>query len=155
MSKALIGIFLFIACLPAQLRSSQPGYTDGAVARAVLFYSPACGHCHYVITETLSPMAEQYGGQLQIYGIDITTREGQALFHSTIEYFNLEGAGVPFLVIGNQYLIGSRNIPERFPALVAYHLARGGVDSPKNPGQEEMLTPQVTATTTPTVQTGP
>ena len=27
--------------------------SDGALAQSVLFFSPSCGHCHYVITEIL------------------------------------------------------------------------------------------------------
>ena len=37
-----------------QARTPSPD----AVVRAVLFYSPTCGHCEYVITEVLPPLSK-------------------------------------------------------------------------------------------------
>lgn len=109
------------------------------VVRAVLFFSPTCGHCEFVINETLIPMVNQYGEQLQIVALDVTQQQGQALFHSSMQYFGLEQAGVPFLVIGDMYLIGSGDIPEKFPSLVETYLAQGGVDWPGLAGLAEAL----------------
>ena len=47
------------------------------VVHAVLFYSPTCPHCQYVITETLPPLMEKYGNQLQIMGVDVTQPKGR------------------------------------------------------------------------------
>lgn len=112
---------------------------DEAVVRAVLFFSPSCGHCHYVIDEVLPPLVEQYNDHLIIVGVDITTAGGNALFQEALEYFNLERGGVPFLVIGDQYLVGSYDIPEQFPGLVEDYLAQGGMDWPAIPGLAEAL----------------
>ena len=113
--------------------------SDLPVVRAVLFFSPTCGHCEFVINETLLPMIDQYGEQLQIVALDVTQQQGQALFHTGMQYFGLEQAGVPFLVIGDTYLIGSADIPEKFPGLVETYLARGGVNLPNLPGLMEAL----------------
>lgn len=112
---------------------------DESFVRAVLFFSPGCGHCHYVINEVLPPLVEQYNDQLIIVGVDITTAGGNALFQETLEYFNLERGGVPFLVVGDQYLVGSYDIPEQFPGLVEEYLAQGGLDWPAIPGLAEAL----------------
>ncbi len=111
--------------------------TTEAVVHAVLFYSPTCGHCEYVINEVLPPLMEKYGDQLQIIGIDVTIPEGQELFRSATQTFNLQSSGVPFLVVGNTYLIGSVDIPEQFPGLIDTHLAQGGLDFPEIPGLRE------------------
>ena len=42
-----------------------------AVARAVLFYSPTCPHCHKVMTEDLPPLVERYGDRFVIVGVDV------------------------------------------------------------------------------------
>jgi len=118
-----------------------------AVVRAVLFYSPSCGHCHLVINEVLPPLFEKYGDQLDIVGIDITQPGGQALFHAVLAHFNLESAGVPLLVIGDTYLIGSVEIPEKFPGLIEQHLAEGGLDWPPIPALAEALASAEPATT--------
>ena len=129
---------VFFPVLFSVLRTS-PAHADKAVVRAILFYSPSCGHCHYVITEVLPGLFEQYGDQLYIVGVDVSQSGGRELFLSTLQYFDLESAGVPFLVVGDAYLIGSRDIPEQFPGLIEHHLAQGGVDFPAIPGLLEAL----------------
>jgi thiol-disulfide isomerase/thioredoxin len=96
----------------------------------VLFYSPTCGHCEYVINETLIPMIQKYGDQLQILALDVTQAEGQTFFHAAMQEFGLEQAGVPFLVIGDLYLIGSLDIPEKLPGLVESHLREAWTGRP-------------------------
>ena len=109
------------------------------VVHAVLFYSRECGHCQYVITEVLPPLMEQYGEQLQIIGVDVNQPHGQTLFLSALQKHNVDSGGVPFLVVGNTYLIGSHDIPEKLPGLVDTYLSTGGVDWPDVPGLQETL----------------
>ncbi|MBN2148113.1 MAG: hypothetical protein JW726_12030 [Anaerolineales bacterium] len=143
-----------ILLLPVWLSSgwSSSSASDQAVVYAVLFYSPNCGHCHLVITEALPPLFEKYSEQLYIVGVDISQAGGQALFMAALDHFGLESGGVPFLVVGDTYLVGSRDIPEQFPGLIDQYLAQGGVDWPAIPGLAEALqAPQPTeASTTPT-----
>lgn len=115
------------------------------MVRAVLFYSPYCGHCHYVITEVLPPLAEQYGEQLQMVEIDVTQPGGQVIFQAALAKFGLESGGVPFLVVGETYLVGSVDIPKQFPGLTEQYLAQGGVDWPAIPGLAEALAASQTA----------
>lgn len=135
-------LITFILMLPVWLSSLQASSLDSdeAVVHAVLFYSPNCGHCHLVITEALPPLFEQYGDQLYIVGVDVTQPGGQDLFLATLQYFDLESAGVPFLVVGDTYLYGSFDIPEKFPGLIEQYLAQGGVDWPAIPGLAEAMT---------------
>jgi uncharacterized membrane protein/thiol-disulfide isomerase/thioredoxin len=119
--------------------------TNPPVVRAVLFYSPRCGHCQYVINETLLPLIEKYGGQLQIIGLDITQEYWQTFFLAALKKFNLEQAGVPFLVVDNIYLAGSIDIPEQFPILIETYLSQGGVDWPDIPGLREALSQSIKA----------
>jgi uncharacterized membrane protein/thiol-disulfide isomerase/thioredoxin len=128
--------------------------TDVPVVHAILFYSPTCGHCEYVINEILLPLVDKYGEQLQIIAIDVTQPEGQTHFLSATDQFDLQEAGVPFLVIGETYLIGSEEIPGKFPGLVESYLAQGGVDWPNIPGLTESLK-ETQNTTKPTPATVP
>jgi uncharacterized membrane protein len=138
-SSLLFTVFLCIVLALAirpQPASAQPPIP---VVQAVLFYSPTCGHCHYVITEVLPPLFDQYGNQLQLIGIDVTQPDGQALFLATLQLFNLEQAGVPFLVVGDVYLIGDIGIPTQFPGLIDTYLAQGGIGWPRIPGLAEFI----------------
>lgn len=133
-SITVLLILLLISPIP-----HAQAQTDLPVVRVVLFYSPTCGHCEYVINETLIPMILKYGDQLQILALDVTQQEGQIFFHAALQEFSLEQAGVPFLVIDDLYLIGSLDIPEKFPGLVESYLAQGGLDWPDIPGLVEAL----------------
>ena len=132
----LLILSFFVPSQTLAVQESQPG----EVVNAVLFYSPACDHCHYVITETLPPLLRQYGEQLQILAVDTNQEAGYLLFVAALQKFNIESGGVPFLVIGNQFLVGSVDIPEQFPGLVAAYLAQGGIDWPEFPGLGEYIT---------------
>jgi uncharacterized membrane protein/thiol-disulfide isomerase/thioredoxin len=112
---------------------------ENIVVRAVLFYSPSCGHCHYVIQEVLPPLIEKYGNKLQIMGVDVSQSGGQILFRTVLEEFKPDSSGVPLLIVGDEVLIGSVDIPEKFPDLIEQHLAKGGVDWPDIPGLDQAL----------------
>jgi uncharacterized membrane protein len=131
----LTSIVILIALIASPVRAQN----TNTVVHAVFFYSPSCGHCHYVMENTFPPLFEQYGDQLQIIGIDVTQPKGQQLFLAALQMFDLERSGVPFLVIGNIYLVGSLDIPEQFPILIETYLAQGGMDWPPIPGLREAM----------------
>jgi len=118
-----------------------PVWADTPAARAVLFYSPTCGHCHQVITEDLPPLFEKYGEQLQIVGVDVTQPGGQALYQAAVQRFGIsqDRLGVPTLIVGDVVLVGSLEIPQELPGLIEKFLAQGGVDWPDIPGLSEAL----------------
>jgi uncharacterized membrane protein len=148
---AVITLLVICQVVPAHAQT-QP------VVNAVLFYSPTCGHCHYVITEVLPPLFEQYHDQLNIIGIDVSVENGRALFLSALQYFNLSSSGVPLLVLGDTYLMGDIEIPEKLPGLIEQYLAQGGLDWPPIPGLKEILEKVQNAsqpTVSPTAQAQP
>jgi uncharacterized membrane protein len=138
----LLFVLAFLSSVLALMIHPGPARAQTAVptVHAVLFYSPTCGHCHYVITEVLPPLFDRYGSRLQMIGVDVTQPNGQALFLTTLQLFGLDSGGVPFLVVGDTYLIGSVDIPEKFPDLIEHYLAQGGVDWPEIPGLAELIT---------------
>jgi uncharacterized membrane protein/thiol-disulfide isomerase/thioredoxin len=143
-------IMLILLSLTLLTGTATPAYalenpvpSNQVVVRAVLFFSPSCGHCHTVIEQVLPPIKEKYGEQLEILLINITTPEGRQLFQSAAEYFKdlREIRGVPTLVVGEQVLIGSLEIPEQFPNIVEASIQNGGMDWPSIPGLQEALPP--------------
>jgi uncharacterized membrane protein/thiol-disulfide isomerase/thioredoxin len=111
-------------------------YAHAPRVYAVLFFSPTCSHCHKVMTEDLPPLQEKYGEQLQVYAVDVSSQEGQALFDTTIVRYQIpdERLGVPMLVVGDTILVGSREIPQQFPSMIDSGLAGSGIDLPDIPG---------------------
>jgi uncharacterized membrane protein/thiol-disulfide isomerase/thioredoxin len=133
--------------------SVQPLRAAENVVRAVLFYSPYCGHCHYVITEVLPPIMDQYGNRFELVGVDTADPQGQAMYQAAVQHFEVaeERLGVPALIIGDHVLVGSVEIPEQLPGLIESYLEQGGVDWPAVPGLAEALAaPSATPTPAPT-----
>jgi len=132
---------LALGCLALFLIGATLAPSEGVGVRAVLFYSPTCPHCQIVREESLPPLQAKYGDQLQILEVDVTQPGGQELFIAAIQKYNLDG-GVPTLIVGDQVLVGSIDIPEKFPALIEQYLSRGGIDWPAIPGLPETLAAQ-------------
>ncbi|HQE93654.1 MAG TPA: vitamin K epoxide reductase family protein [Anaerolineae bacterium] len=131
-----LGLLAFMGLI-----GSQRVLADAPVVHAVLFYSPSCGHCHYVITEVLPPIMEEHGDGFQIVGVNIAEAGGQALYQAAITHFAIpdERRGVPTLIMGETVLVGSGEIPEQLPGLIETYLAQGGLDWPAIPGLAEAL----------------
>ena len=104
-----------------------------ATVHGILFYSPSCIHCHAVMTETLPPLRDEYGAQLRIVELDITTARGRAVFKSAIDALSIPIDAVPMLVVGDSILLGRDEIADRLPALIEAGLAAGGIDWPAIP----------------------
>lgn len=132
----LLALIALLIC-PAPLAA----LAEAPVVRAVLFYSPSCGHCHKVITEDLPPLFQKHGDQLQMIGVDASEPTGGALYNAAADKFDVppENRGVPMLVVADVVLMGSAEIPERFPALIEQYLAAGGVDWPDIPGMADVV----------------
>ena len=110
-----------------------------AVVRAVLFASPTCTHCAKVIEQTLPPLAEHYGPRLQVAIISTATPTGRDLFLSACMRYGLLRMSVPLLIVGDTSLVGSEEIPQKFPDLIEKHLSEGGIDWPPIPGFKTLL----------------
>jgi len=138
--------------------SGRLARADEPVVRAVLFYSPSCGHCHKIITEDLPPLVEKYSDKLQIIGVNVAEAGGQALYQAAIQRYNIpdDRLGVPTLIIDDIVLVGSGEIPDQLPGLVEKYLAQGGVDWPDIPGLVEAIAvAEAASTATPAAATTP
>ena len=140
--RSFLRRLLVAGALLAILAGAAPVRADEPVVRAVLFYSPTCPHCEQVITVDLPPLVQEHGDQLQIVLVDVSQQQGATLYEAAVVQYHLEDrVGVPTLIVAETALVGSAEIPERFPALVDELLAAGGVDWPDVPGLAEAMAP--------------
>lgn len=125
------------------------------VVRAVIFFSPTCGHCKIVESEVTIPMRAQYGSSLVILELDVTLQAGNDIYQAAKSSHPrlAELPGVPALVVGDIVLVGSAEIPNQFPGIVADGLEADGIDWPDIPGLQEYLEPQ--GEVVPTTSTNP
>lgn len=139
----LLAAFLFASSFSSDklVQSLHAQTEQQSVVQAVLFYSPTCPHCHTVIDQHLPPLQQQYGDRLQILGVDVSKPVGQQLYQNTIGHFNLSSQrqGVPALVVGDTVLVGSVEIPQMFPQIIADGLAAGGIGWPDIPALFEIV----------------
>lgn len=128
LSLLALTLLLVAGCTP---EPSSPTPAK-AVVRAVLFYSTTCPHCHYVMEQVLPPLQKQYGDRLEIRMLEVSDQKNRELWQKAMDAYQIppDWRGVPMLFIGDQVLIGSRDIPERLPGLIEQYLASGGVDYP-------------------------
>lgn len=125
-TKLKLGLILLLLVLGLTVGTASA--QDTPRVRAILFYSPSCGHCHKVITEDLPPLFDQYGDQLYILGIDVTTETGRQFFVTALEQIEYtESAVVPLLLIGDLVMVGSEQIPAELPPLIEESLAEDGI----------------------------
>jgi len=138
---ALIVVWLLLAgsALATPVSAASAG---GPVARAVLFYSPACQHCRDLIRGYLPSLLDQYGSRLQILSVNAADPAGRKLFQAAVTRFKvpLRDRGVPAVVIGDHFLSGGIDVSEQLPMLVAQYLSHGGVGWPAVPGLSGAMT---------------
>ena len=139
----LLGL-IWMGILPANAQTiDQP--PEQPLVRVVMFWSQTCGHCEYVIKEVLPPLQAHYGDQLEILLIEMVTQEDVDRLFQTAEAFGIskDEVGVPFMIVGDQLLRGSQQIPAELPGLIETHLSTGGLDFPDLPSLSVYL-PQPT-----------
>jgi uncharacterized membrane protein/thiol-disulfide isomerase/thioredoxin len=114
------------------------------IVHAVLFYSETCGHCREVMEDHLPPLAQKYGEQLDIVGVDVNHEVGLKMYQDMLVKFNVpdDRVGVPTLVIGSAVLVGANEIPASLPGIIEEGLASGGINWPDIPGLAEVLAAQ-------------
>lgn len=137
----LLTVLVFITpSISATAQKADP------VVNAVLFYSPSCGHCEYVMSEVLPPLFEEYGYQLYILAVDMSSPAGQTLFGSALDRYGIprENGYVPFLIVGETILVGSGEIPEQLPGIIERGVQEGGIAWPEIPGLAEVVDYQQT-----------
>lgn len=126
----LLAVLLFAFSLIPNLSA----HAQSPVVRAVLFYSPTCGHCHKVMDEDLPPLRSKYGNQLIILEVNTSTPQGQELYNAAQEIYKPPSRGVPLMLVGQNVLLGSFEIPTRLPELIETGLQSGGIPWPDLPG---------------------
>jgi uncharacterized membrane protein len=102
------------------------------VARGVMYWMEGCGHCEDVLNGVLPVLQAQYGSQLDVQLIEVVTLEDADRLYAAAGALGVpkEQVGVPLLIMNDQVLVGSQQIPQQMPALVAQTLAAGGAEQP-------------------------
>lgn len=137
--KHLLVLLILLGLLIPWVQKAQAGTSlesqEQPVVRVVMFWLSTCGHCEYVINEVLPPLQEQYGEQFEIQLVELVTQEDVDHLYETASILGIpqNNVGVPFMLVGENVLSGSDQIPRELPGLIETHLASGGLDYPRYP----------------------
>ncbi len=136
MLKKLLALTVMAALLAGALPLAAQ---EQPVVYAVLFYSPSCPHCHDVINNDMPGIMAEFGDQLQVLLVDITTQGGNLLARSAYDHYSIPQSNwvVPMMIVSDEVLIGSVEIPQRLPEIARAGLAAGGIAVPGFPGMRE------------------
>lgn len=128
MQRRIIVAALFLSLLfPGIL----PAKAHDGVVHAVLFWENGCPSCETVLNETLPQLEAKYGSTLNIQKIEVVTLEDIDRLYRIGAAYGLpkDKIGVPLLLIGDQALVGTTQIPTELPGLIENYLAKGGVET--------------------------
>ena len=139
--KRWMPLLLILAVTWGCFLAGKSAMAKDAIVYAVLFYSPTCSHCAKLENEILPALQEKYGNKLVIVRLNVISAAGNKIYEKALERFKVpeNRIGVPALIIGEAFLVGTVEIPEKFPGLIDAALAKGGLDLPDLPGLYEQF----------------
>ena len=110
----LISLFMLLPFTVNALSDAYKDVTANIVGEKIeeekiniyLFYSETCPHCHDEI-DYLNGLEKKYEDKINIYKYEVTkNKDNNVLMKTTKSLFNFNGTGVPFTVIGEEYIYG-------------------------------------------------
>ena len=126
-------------CAPTEGSSNQQAVSanvsgNGAV-HAVLFWMQGCPHCDAVMNSVLPPLQQKYGDKLNIQFVELNGAQDVDRLYLVGSRLGIakDDVGVPFLILGDQTLVGDQVIQTKLTSVIDQGLARGGVGSPSVP----------------------
>jgi uncharacterized membrane protein len=142
MKQRLMVSLLIVLFWSGTAVSPTPSFAqEQPVVQAVMFWMDGCPHCHEVLDYVLPPLQQQYGDQLDILLVELKTMADTDRLYALGQTLGLapEEIGVPFLLMGDDVLIGSDQVREFLPDLIKSYLAAGGVAYPGYPELADLL----------------
>lgn len=110
----IISLFFFIPISVMALNKDYKDVTANIVNEKIeenkiniyLFYSYTCPHCHDEI-EYFKELEKKYENKINIYKYEVLKNKDNAvLMKTTKNLFDVSSTGVPFTVIGKEYILG-------------------------------------------------
>ncbi|MGV8059164.1 MAG: vitamin K epoxide reductase family protein [Smithellaceae bacterium] len=134
--KRCIPLLLMMAIICGHFHAVKSAMAKDAIVYAVLFYSPTCSHCAKLDKEVMPSLQQKYGNKLVIFRLNVVSAAGNSIYEKALERFKIteNRIGVPTIIIGEEFLVGTVEIPEKFPDLINAALSKGGIDLPNLPG---------------------
>ncbi|MCU0485015.1 MAG: hypothetical protein MUC85_02795 [Anaerolineales bacterium] len=133
MRRFLLALSILIPLLAgSQPVMAQQATVETAVVHAAFFWMEGCPYCEVVMQTVLPEVQALYGNQLAVQMIEVSTTEEVDRLYNIGAALGLakEATGVPMIIIEEQVLVGSVQIPTRLQGLIQAALEKGGTAPP-------------------------
>ncbi|MFC1936188.1 hypothetical protein ACFLYP_00830 [Chloroflexota bacterium] len=130
MNRIIVIGLVLILLLAFPIQAGAQEDEELPVVNVVVFVTQDCTVCAQVMTNSIKPLMEEYGEQLNVIAIDVRTGIGSEVYAEVVEYFNLppEHQEVPTVLMGERLIIGWVDIDELFAGFFTLELKEGGAD---------------------------
>jgi glutaredoxin len=127
------------------------GDVGDGVVNAVLFWMQGCPDCETILKVTLPPLEEKFDNALSIEKVELASIQDVDQLYLLGARLGIpkEDIEVPFLLLGNHYLIGKDAIERQLANLITEYLARGGAERTPVPEFNQSLSGAQSAQGTP------
>lgn len=114
---------------------------SNAKVHGYYFYSNSCSHCIAILDEILTPLEQQYPGQLDIRLLELGNPDYYRALLAVEESFDVQAGNrdIPTVVIGDQILIGETQNRDNLKNILETGLVGEGVDFPAISGVDPQL----------------
>ena len=131
--KKIYYILILILCIPFTVFALNKDYKDIVKdyynldetenINIYLFYSKTCKHCHEE-EEYLNELKEKYQDKINIYKYEVTENiQNKKIMQELKNTFDIANNGVPFTVIGENYILGfNETYKEEFITIINKYL---------------------------------
>jgi uncharacterized membrane protein len=132
--RVLLLLFMALMVIPASAQtddSTSPPPPDDAV-HGIFFYLDTCPACHVVMDDHLPGMFERFGDNFQLLMVELHDRNNQVIVSQVCQALDVAQCGsVPLMIIGDEWMLGAVDIPDRAPGLIAAGIDDGGIPLPE------------------------
>ena len=142
--KRWLSLLLILAAAWGVFLSVKSAVAKDSIVYTVLFNSPTCSHCAKLEKEFLPALQKTYGHKLVIVRVNAISASGSDIYEKALDRFKIpeNRIGVPTLIIGETFLVGDVEIPEKLPGIINVALSKGGLNLPDLPGLNEQFLAQ-------------
>jgi len=86
--------------------------------RILLFYSPHCGHCIRLEKEFLPKVIDKYKNKINLEFLSVENKRNLSLLISLTQRYHMKRPGVPSVLIGNDFITGTKVIEKSLDQLI-------------------------------------
>ena len=111
-------VVLFILSAAILISPSISAFSRNQKLKIILFYSPHCGHCIKLEKEFMPKIMDKYKDKIYLESLNVDNNKNLSLLVSLSRQYRANRAGVPSIFVGNDFLVGTKEIEDNLERLI-------------------------------------